>query len=148
MEKEKMIDKYFYEPKFTAYDFLVLFSALNAAQNVFSFYRDTLIRYIDLCKQNDEFKTLTSEINLRSNGINNFSEEFDDAIFQLKIAKILYTVSPEIDSEIFIFDNIPVKELIEKRKEYAKEMITFIEKYNIFENNALEHKAGFQKLSV
>ena len=143
--KEKEYVEYFHNPEFSAYDFLILFSAFNATQGKLSFYRDTLIKYISICKESTEFEELLAEINLKNNGINIYSDEFDDAIFQLKIANILYTVSPEKDSEIFIFDDIPKSEIIDKRKKYTNEIIEFINKYNSFEKNVSEQNTGFVK---
>lgn len=143
--KEKEYVEYFHNPEFSVYDFLILFSAVNATQGKLSFYRDTLIKYISICKESTEFEELLAEINLKNNGINIYSDEFDDAIFQLKIANILYTVSPEKDSEIFIFDDIPKSEIIDKRKKYTNEIIEFINKYNSFEKNVSEQNTGFVK---
>ena len=133
MENAKKYIESCYNPDFTAYDFVKLFSAVNAKQGKLSFDRDSLIKYIDICKQNDEFARLLSEINLKSNGINNYSEEFEDAIFLLKMANILYTVSPEKNSNIFISENIPFSEIVSKKKEYFEDMITFVDNYSGFE---------------
>ena len=81
------------------------------------------------------FTNLLNDINLRNNGIYFFSEEFDEAITRLKWGKILYTVSPEHDSLIYIFEDIPILELINSRSNYIDEIANFINEYKKFEIN-------------
>lgn len=135
-QNKKYIEK-FYEPKFTPYDFIFLFSAVNANNKNYSFNKDNLISYIKLCNENFKFTNLTKEIPLKNNGISSFSEELDEAIAKLKWARILYTISPEKDSTIHIFEDIPTSEIIKPRIDYLEEMYDFIQEYNKFENEII-----------
>jgi len=133
-EHSKYIEK-FYNPEFTAYDLLTLFSALFASKKEYSFDRNNLVSFIASCKKNSKFSRILSDVNLKSNGIFYYSEEFDEAIGKLKWGRILYTVSPEQDSTICIFDDIPISELISPRMIYVDETTCFIEEYKEFEIN-------------
>ena len=133
-EQKKYIER-FYEPSFSAYDFVSLFSVLCATQNEYSFSRDNLIVFINFCKIHSKYDKLLGDINLKSNGIFYYSEEFDEAIAKLKWGKILYTVSPEQDSNVYIFENIPTEEIIKPRVNYLEEVSNFISEYKNFENN-------------
>ncbi len=125
----------FYNPEFTAYDLLTLFSALLASQKEYSFDRNNLIEFISFCKNNSKFSKILEEVNLKSNGISYYSEEFDEAITKLKLGKILYTISPEQDSTICIFEDIPISELTNPKMAYVEETTSFIEEYKDFEKN-------------
>ena len=80
----------FYEIKFSAYDFLCLFTVLLALQKTFAFNRDQLAKYIQECKASNQFSELLEAINFKSNGVFSYSEELEDAYFLLKNAGILY----------------------------------------------------------
>lgn len=135
-EKHNKYIERFDNPDFTAYDFLSLFSALNALQKEYSFDRDSLINFINFCKKGLKFSNLLNDIHLKSNGISYYSEEFDEAIGKLKWGNILYTISPERDSTICIFEDIPTSKLIEPRRNYLEEATCFVEEYNAFKKNA------------
>ncbi len=134
-EEHSKYIKRFYNSEFTTYNLLTLFSALSAFQKEYSFDRDNLISFIASCKKNTKFTRILSDVNLKSNGIFYYSEEFDEAIAKLKCGRILYTVSPEQDSTICIFDDIPISELIRPRTNYVDETTCFIEEYKEFEIN-------------
>lgn len=123
---------YFYEATFSAYDFLVLFIALNLKERKLEFDKDKLINYIIYCKENRLFTNILQEISLASNGIYKYSIEIDEAIARLKWARVLYTVSPEQDGTIFIADGNYDEELIKPRSNYVFEMTNFIEEFNSF----------------
>ena len=119
----------FYESKFSPYDFMCLFTAINALQKKLIFNRDSLIRFIRSCKSNNQFNRLLNEIYLKNNGIFDYSNDLDEAVQKLKIAGILYTVSPESDATMNIFENIPTAKLIKDRLDYFDEMANFVENY-------------------
>ncbi len=125
---EKYLSK-FYEAEFSPYDFMSLFAAINASQRNYSFSRDNLIQFITSCKESNQFCRLLNDIHVKSNGIFNYSEDLDEAMQKLKLGKIFYTISPEKDSTIMIFEDIPMAELIKKRIEYFDEMVSFIGSY-------------------
>lgn len=128
-EQAEYVSK-FYNPEFSAHDFVLLFSAINASQKIFSFDRDSLVSFIQKCKANSTFERILREINLENNGIFYYSFEFNEAIAQAKWARLLYTISPETDSTIYIQENFPVKEFTQKKVEYLNEMTSFIIEYN------------------
>lgn len=129
MLKQDEYIKRFDDPKFTAFDFLSLFSAVYASEKEYSFDRDDLIEFISQCKSNSSFTEILSDINLKSNGVSYYSEEFDEAIAKLKWGGILYTISPERDSKIYIFEGIPVSQLMEGRENYIDDMEHFTCEY-------------------
>ncbi len=129
----------FKESEFSSYDFMSLFCAFNAFQKNYSFNRDNLINFIKLCKESNKFTKLLNGIRLKSNGIFSYSEELDEAIAKLKWGKILYTISPEQDASIFIFENIPMSELIKKRISYFDEMVYFLSKYTDYESEIMRN---------
>jgi len=135
----KYLDK-FYNPDITPYDFLSLFSSVLASQNEYSFVRDSLIEFINHCKKNSLYNNLLKDINLKTNGVTFYSEEFDEAISKLKWARILYTVSPEQDSTIWIFNNIPIPELIKHKESFLGEVKQFINEYKQFSNKNTDKK--------
>lgn len=146
-EHNKYMER-FYNPEVSAYDFLSLFSAIYALQNEFSFNRDNLINFIHFCKSNSKYKNLLTDINIKSNGISYYSEEFDEAIGKLKWGRILYTISPEQDARIFIFKDIPTKELIEPRKQYLEELNCFIVEYKEFKKKSIKNKEEQEKIEA
>lgn len=121
----KYMDR-FYDSPFSSYDFLSLFSALYASEKDYSFSRDELIILIDICKKSGKYSHLVGDINLRNNGIHSYSEDLDEAVAKLKWAKILYTVSPEQDSRIYIFKDTPFTELMRDKEDFIDEMTDFI----------------------
>ena len=92
-----------------------------------------------MCKESNKFTKLLNGIRLKSNGIFSYSEELDEAIAKLKWGKILYTISPEQDASIFIFENIPMSELIKKRISYFDEMVYFLSKYTDYESEIMRN---------
>lgn len=132
-KEDNQYNERFYECEFSSYDFMCLFCALSAAQRKYSFSRDNLIRFIEFCKANNQFTSLLDDIQLKRNGISSYSEELDEAIAKLKWGKVLYTVSPERDSSVSVFEDIPMSKLIEKRISYFDEMISFLYKYSDYE---------------
>lgn len=126
--------EHFYDPEFTSFDFMLLFSTINALQNNCSFNRDNLLKTIEICKSNNEYNDLLEEIKLKSNGIHSYSEELEEAITKLKYSGILYTISPEQDSTICIVENQELFESIQLRKDKKEEMTKFISKYNDMNN--------------
>lgn len=122
---EKYIDR-FYDSPFSPYDFLSLFSALYASEKDYSFSRDELIIFIDICKKSGKYSHLVGDINLRNNGIHSYSEDLDEAVAKLKWANILYTVSPEQDSRIYIFEDTPFTKMMSDKDAFIDEMTDFI----------------------
>lgn len=133
----------FKDGEFSPYDFMSLFCALNASQRNFSFNRNYLIKFIKLCKDNNEFNNLLKNIRFKNNGIFFYSEEIDEAIAKLKWGEILYTISPEQDDTIFIDKNIKMSELIKDRISYFDEMVVFLNKYNDYKTQMIKDTQQF-----
>lgn len=127
-ESQEYVDR-FYQAEFTPYDFMCLYVAVNASQKNFLFNRDHLLNYIKTCKNGNQFNRLLDDIYISSNGVSDYSESLHEAIQTLKMAKILYTISPEVDASMFIFENTPMAELIKNRIDYFDDMVNFVEGY-------------------
>ena len=130
----------FYEPEFSPYDFMCLFTAINVTQKNLVFNKDSLIKFIRSCKRNNQFNRLLKDIHLKNNGIFDYSDDLDEAVQKLKIAGILYTISPESDASICIFENTSMAELIKDRLNYLDEMTNFIENYEKYVYNMIDQK--------
>lgn len=124
----------FYQQKFSAYDFMKLFCAILSRQGKFSFYRDSLIDFINTCKFDGEYNNLLGGINLKSNGIFYYSKDLQEAITKLKFGGILYTISPETNSLINIYEDIPTEEFIYNQMKYEETMVEFVSNYKDFES--------------
>lgn len=133
-EHNKYIER-FHNPDFTAYDFLFLFSSIYTSLGEYSFEKDSLIKFIRYCKDNPMFANLLSDINFKNNGISYYSDEFEEAIGKLKFGGILYTISTEKDSTIYIHKDIPFLEIIESKKDYVENLNNFINEYKNFKND-------------
>ena len=105
MTNEDYLSK-FHHPKITAYDFLCLLISILRLNEVESFERDSVENWIVHCKNSNLYHDLLEDIHLKSNGVQTYSEELQNAYFVLKVARVLYTISPEKDSEIFILINL------------------------------------------
>ncbi len=140
--------KRFYESKFSPYDFMCLFTAINASQKNFAFNRDSLIKFIRSCKSNKQFSRVLNDIHLKNNGLFDYSNDLDEAIQKLKMAGILYTVSPETDESICIFENTPMAKLIKDRLDYFDEMVSFIGEYKEYVSDMIcsNHKQFNKKI--
>lgn len=130
--------KRFYENKFTAYDFMTLFCAIYAIQKRNSFSRDNLLAYIINCKEAQKFESLLEDIALKNNGVFYYSENLMEATTMLKNVGILYTISPEGDSSIYIRDDVSVSSMIKTRLDYMDAMVAFVAHYQHYEIEAIK----------
>lgn len=131
----------FAHPNFTAFDFMSLFCYTNASKEKYIINRDLLISFIIYCKKYNLFSNLLEGIKLKNNGIFSYSEELDEAISKLKLSDILYTTSPESNPNVYLYENIDMSILLNKREDYLEEMNNFINQYNDYINNLpLEEK--------
>ena len=129
---EDNIEKYlerFHDPKVTVWDFMCLFCASNVQKGNYKFDRKMLINFISYCKKNGKFNNLLHEIIIKNNGIDDYSDDIDGAIQNLKKSGLVYSVSPSVDSSILIFNNFPLQKIVEKREEYLNEMENFFGAY-------------------
>lgn len=138
----------FHEEEFNTHDFMLLFSAIYAIKGNSSFSRDNLLNFIIENKQKEENSNLLHDIEIKSNGIFYYSNNFDEAISKLKWAGILYTISPEeIDSSIYINKGIDVSGIIKSRIDYLNDIINFVSIYEQYEHNKINtpHKNIFDQ---
>lgn len=142
MTDEEYLNK-FYEPKFSPYDFMCLFAAINVLQKNYSFNRNNLIQFIANCKGNNQFCKLLNDIHIKSNGVFNFSEDLEEAMQKLKLLRVFYTISPETDSTMMIFENIQISELIKNRIEYFDEMVDFIANYAKYQIDIISQEHSY-----
>lgn len=91
-----------------------------------------MIAFIKVCKSENKYRNLLNDINLKNNGLFDYSEDINEAIAKLKWVKILYTISPETDTTVYILDDIPTEDILRKRKDYIEEITNFISKYKTF----------------
>ena len=131
-ERQKKYMERFYEPEFSAYDFMCLFCAVNGIQQKYSFDREILLSFIKSCKLNGEYTNLLDDINFKSNGVFYYSEELQEAITKLKLAGVLYTISPERDSSILISIDTHFEELMGPRNDYLDQMEAFVSSFNTY----------------
>ncbi len=127
-ETKNYVEK-FYESEFSPYDFMCLFTAINLSQKNLVFNEEYLIKFIRNCKNNNQFNKLLNDIHLKNNGIFDYSDNLNEAIQKLKIADILYTISPKNDASIYIFEKTKMAKLIKDRLDYFDEMVSFIANY-------------------
>ncbi len=125
---------------FTSFDFICLFTGIYASQKNFEFDRDQLVDFIKECKDMQLFNNLLSEFNIKTNGVTYYSQELEEEIQKLRLGFILYTISPEKDSTIYIFEDTPIDLLLKGRMNNYDEMIEFITKLNTKREESLLSK--------
>lgn len=131
-EKRKNYIDMFYEPDFSTYDFIFLFSAMSILEEQNCFNKGHLIAFIRICKSENKYRNILNDINFKNNGLFDYSEDINEAIAKLKWVKILYTIFPETDATVYIHDDIPTEDILRKRKDYIEEITTFINEYKTF----------------
>ena len=102
-EQEKYLSR-FYEPKITAYEFLKCFFAYLKKENVNEVDRD-LITFLHEQKKKEENKEVLEEINFRSNGVNYYSDDVEDALFNLQNGGLLGKMNPSFGVLIIKYDD-------------------------------------------
>ncbi len=131
MENQKQISYLarFYEPKVTAYEFLKCFFAFLKAGSVDEVKRD-LISFLHEQKQNEKYKDVLDEINFRSNGICFYSDDVEDALFNLQNGGLLGKMNPSFGIIIVKYNNEEVREIIDSMpKEYSDLIESIAENY-------------------
>ncbi len=125
---------------FTSFDFICLFTGIYASQKTFEFNRDQLVNFIKECKDKKLFSNLLTKINIKTNGVTYYSQELEEEIQKLRLGFILYTIAPEKDSTIYIFEDTPIDLLLKERMNYYDEMIEFISKFNLKKDESLSSR--------
>jgi len=127
-DTQKYLDN-FKEKEFSSYNFLCLFVGVSYIKGNKSFDRNKLLSFIEINKTIDFYTKILSDIKIKSNGIFPYSENLEEAYSKLKFLDILYTISPEVDSTIYIREDIPVNDIITLYSKYYGIMEEFVEKY-------------------
>ena len=133
-DTKKYLDN-FKEKEFSSYNFLCLFIGVSYIKGNKSFDRNKLLSFIEINKTIDFYTKILSDIKIKSNGIFPYSENLEEAYSKLKFLDILYTISPEVDSTIYIREDIPVNYIITLYSKYYGIMEEFVEKYNDYIKN-------------
>lgn len=102
----------FYEPKVTAYEFLKYFFAYLKKQKVDEVDRD-LVNFLYTQKKIQHNKDVLEEINFRSNGINYYSDDVEDALFNLQNGGLLGKMNPSFGIIIIKYTDAEIKETLE-----------------------------------
>lgn len=132
MTNEKYLE-HFYESQFNAYDFIVLFSAINSIKNVYCFNKENLINFIADLKKGKQYEEILNDIQLRNNGVFYYSNDLDEAISKLHSIGILYTLSSKSNSLIYICDNLDISRMLKQKLEFVTNIVEFINDYNKYE---------------
>jgi len=122
----------FYEPKVTAYEFLKYFFAFLKKEGLIEVRRN-LLEYLYNLKKTGEVEVVLDEISFRSNGVCHYSNDIDDALFNLQNGKLLGKMNPSFgvlinkytdDQADVIISSIP-PEYTQTIKRIADDYITY-----------------------
>ncbi|MCL2843591.1 MAG: hypothetical protein FWE28_09105 [Oscillospiraceae bacterium] len=93
----------FYQPKVTAYEFLKYFFAY-VGESTSAVQRD-FVDFLHEQKQLEENTDVMEEINFRSNGIAYYSDDLDDALYNLQNGGLLGKMNPSFGVIIIKYSN-------------------------------------------
>lgn len=94
----------FYEPKVTAYEFLKCFFAYLKKRDINEIDRD-LVDFLRSQKESIINKDVLEEINFRTNGVNYYSDDIEDALFNLQNGGLLGKMNPSFGIIIIKYSN-------------------------------------------
>jgi hypothetical protein len=83
----------FYRPEVTAYEFLKCFFAFLKLSRIIEAHED-ITRFLYEQKGLSENEVVLREINFKSNGVSYYSNDIDDAIFNLQIGGLIGKENP------------------------------------------------------
>lgn len=112
----------FYEPRVTAYEFLKYFFAFLGKAGVHEVERD-LVSFLYQQKQDEVAKDVLEEINFRSNGVNYYSDDVEDALFNLQNGGLLGKMNPSFGKLIVKYTADEVSEIIDSIPEEFRPII-------------------------
>lgn len=101
----------FYEPKVTAYEFMKCFFAFLSKNKVTQIERD-LVDFLKNQKQINGNETVLEEINFRTNGVNYYSDDIEDALFNLQNGGLLGKMNPSFGIIIIKYNENEIDESI------------------------------------
>lgn len=109
-ETTKYLDR-FYDPKVTAYEFLKCFFAYLRQNSVKQIDRD-LVDFLRGQKESEANKEVLEEINFRTNGVNYYSDDIEDALFNLQNGGLLGKMNPSFGIIIIKYSDTEIYEAI------------------------------------
>ena len=110
--KQSMYLERFYEPKVTAYEFLKCFFAYLKKNDIKEIERD-LVEFLREQKKREGNRMVLEEINFRTNGVNYYSDDIEDALFNLQNGGLLGKMNPSFGIIIIKYSEKEVNEAID-----------------------------------
>lgn len=101
----------FYEPKVTAYEFMKCFFAYLKKGKVNEIERD-LVNFLRNQKEETVNRDVLGEINFRTNGVNYYSDDIEDALFNLQNGGLLGKMNPSFGIIIIKYNENEIEEAI------------------------------------
>lgn len=101
----------FYEPKVTAYEFLKCFFAYLKKNKITEIDRD-LVGFLRGQKKVADNADVLEEINFRTNGVNYYSDDIEDALFNLQNGGLLGKMNPSFGIIIIKYTDSEIDETI------------------------------------
>lgn len=125
----------FYEPKVTAYEFMKCFFACLRRLEIEEVDRD-LVTFLMQEKGKVENAVVLEEIRFRTNGINYYSDDIEDALFNLQNGGLLGKMNPSFGIIIIKYDESEIQKAINSiNQEYSniidKIAQNYKKKYNL-----------------
>lgn len=108
------VDSYlswFYEPKVTAYEFMKCFFAYLKQNDIQEIDRD-LVGFLKDQKRDDTNKEVLEEINFHTNGVNYYSDDIEDALFNLQNGGLLGKMNPSFGIIIIKYTEKEIEDAI------------------------------------
>ncbi len=111
--------------RFSAYEFVSLFSAVSACRGEYKISSDELNEFITYCKKYGLSEELLSNISEET-----LAKDLKDAIDVMK--KIGLAKESESKTELLISEEIPMSEIINNNINYFNYMVDFVKKFDMF----------------
>jgi len=112
----------FYEPEITAYEFLKYFFACLKELGEESVNRD-LVSFLYHRKQQEDERVVLEEISFRSNGVNHYSDDVEDALFNLQNGGLLGKMNPSFGKIIIKYSDDDVADISKNISDKFKPII-------------------------
>jgi hypothetical protein len=120
---------HFYEPKVTAYEFMKCFFACLGKIGTKEVDRD-IISFLFEQKGKNPDKEIFEEIKFRSNGVNFYSDDVEDALFNLQIGGLLGKMNPSFGVIIIKYSKKDIDEAMHSISEnYVEDIRSIAEEY-------------------
>jgi len=119
--------KRFYDPEITAYEFLKCFFAFLKKDGKSQIDRD-LTQFLYAKKNIPDNARIMECINFKSNGVNYYSDDVEDALFNLQNGGLLGKMNPSFGVIIIKYTDKEINEAIQSVKEEFRAQIENIAK--------------------